>query len=106
MLIPIFCALQEMEEAEERLRSRAAELDAARGSAEAAAEKLEAAEARERDLYEENKRLTEHISVSLPRPCLGACLPACVHKERDLRCPAAQLASVPWEHRAHARTGG
>lgn len=53
-----------MEEADERLRGKAAELDVARASAEAAAEKLEASEARGRDLYEENKRLTEHISVS------------------------------------------
>lgn len=54
---------QELEEAEERLRSRAGELDAARASAEAAGERAAEAEARGRDLYEENKRLSEHISV-------------------------------------------
>jgi hypothetical protein len=48
---------------EERLRCRAAEAEAAKGAAETAGERLGEAEARERDLYEENKRLAEHISV-------------------------------------------
>ncbi len=48
---------------EERLRTRAGELDAARAGAEAAGERAADAEARARDLYEENKRLSEHISV-------------------------------------------
>ena len=54
---------QELEEAEERLRSRAGELDAARAGAEGAGERAAEAEARARELYEENKRLSEHISV-------------------------------------------
>ena len=54
---------QEAEEAEERLRARAGELADARAAAEAAGERAAEAEARGRDLYEENKRLSEHISV-------------------------------------------
>ena len=54
---------QDVDEVEERLRSKAAEMEAANAAAEAAAERLEASEARERDLYEENKRLSAHISV-------------------------------------------
>ena len=53
---------QDMEEVEERLRCRAAEAEAAKGAAETAGERLGEAEARERDLYEENKRLAEHIA--------------------------------------------
>lgn len=60
---PCIPPAQEMEEMEERLRGKTGELDAAQASAEEAAERLEASEARGRDLYEENKRLTEHISV-------------------------------------------
>ena len=55
--------LQEVEEVEGRLRCRGEELEAARAAAEAAAERLEESEARGRDLYEENRRLTAHISV-------------------------------------------
>ena len=64
-------ALQEMDEMEERLRSKAAELEAARQEAESATERVGASEARERDLYEENKRLTAHISVSGARGWAG-----------------------------------
>lgn len=56
-------AAQELAEGEERLRGRSEELDAARGSLAAAGEALEEAEARGRELYEENKRLAEHIQV-------------------------------------------
>lgn len=64
---------------EERLRARTGELDAARTSADAADERAAEAEARARDMYEENKRLSEHISVSGGRGagCLPACQPAC-----------------------------
>lgn len=48
---------------EERLRCKGSELDAAKYVAEAAQEALHEAEARGRDLYDENKRLSEHISV-------------------------------------------
>lgn len=54
---------QEVEEVEERLHARTAELDASKAAADAAGEQLAEAEARGRDLYEENKRLSEHISV-------------------------------------------
>ena len=73
--LPRSATPQELDEVEERLRARTGELDAARTSAEAADERAAEAEARARDMYEENKRLSEHISVggggSLPAGCAG-----------------------------------
>ena len=62
----------EVEALEERLRARGTEVDAARAAADAVEERLADSEARGRDLYEENKRLTEHISVGLGAVALWA----------------------------------
>ncbi len=63
MRIP--CCCQDVTDGEERLRAKGGELEDSQRTVEAATDMLAEAEVRARDLYEENKRLSEHISVGV-----------------------------------------
>ena len=62
-IVPPRTSLQDVSADEEKLRARTAELEDAKKTVEAATELLQDSEARGRELYEENKRLSEHIAV-------------------------------------------
>jgi len=57
-------SLQDVADAEKKGKQRATEADDAKMKLDASTEMLQEAESRVRELYEENKRLIEHISVS------------------------------------------